>query len=353
MGRAKGQSGLGASFRGFMALLFLIGSGSIATAEEFYTGKQIWLIVGTDPGGTYDNYARAISRHFGRHIPGNPGIIVQNMPGAAGIKATNYVYNVAPRDGTVIAAPFSGIPTAPLTNPGETKYDPTKLAWIGSATKELYVGYVWNGAQPRTMVTAKTNPIIMGGSSVGTYSVDMAILSNEFFGTKFKIITGYTSGHETQMAIERGEVEGVMASAWTNLKQQAAHWLAQNSVSIIVQYGLQRSGQFPDVPTFMEFATTDQQRQAIRFITARLDHGRPYFAPPDVPPDRIETLRRAFDATMNDAAFRSDVAALNIEIDAPMTGEELQKFVAEEAATSPEVVSRIADALARFKDNPH
>ena len=142
-----------------------------------------------------------------------------------------------------------------------------------------------------------------------------------------------------------------MASAWTNLKQQAAHWLAQNKVSVIVQYGLQRDRQFPDVPTFLEFATTEEQRQAIRFITARLDHGRPYFAPPDVPADRVRMLRRAFDATMSDAEFRKDVAALNIEIDTPMTGEDLQKFVVEEASTPPTVVKRISDALSRFKAN--
>ncbi len=322
---------------------------NVARADEFYAGKQIRLIVGTDPGGTYDNYARAISRHMGRHIPGNPGIVVQNMPGAAGIKATNYVYNVAPRDGTVIAAPFSSTPVAPLTNPGETKFDPVKLAWIGSATKELYVGYVWHTAPARSMEAAKSQPVIMGGSAIGTYSIDTAILANEFFGTKFKIITGYNSGHETQMAIERGEVEGVMASAYTNLKQQAAHWLDQKKVEIIVQYGLKRDPRLPNVPAFIEFAANEEQRQAIRFVTARLDHGRPYFAPPETPADRVEILRRAFDATMNDPEFRKDVASVNIEIDSPMTGEELQKFVADEAGTPADVVRRISDAVTRYK----
>ena len=322
---------------------------SAAAAEEFYAGKQIRLIVGTDPGGTYDSFARGISRHMGRHIPGEPSIVVQNMPGAAGARAANYIYTVAPRDGTVMGALFSGIATTPLTNPGETKFDPTKFTWIGSATKELYVGYVWHAAKAHSMEAAKTTTVIMGGSAVGTYSVDMAILANAFFGEKFKIVTGYNSGSETQLALERGEVEGVMASALTNLKQQRGQWVEDKKVDIFVQYGLQRNPKLPDVPSFVEFATSDEQRQAIRFITARLDHGRPYLAPPDLPHDRVELLRRAFDATMRDPAFLKEMADLKTDVDGPMTGEELEKFVADEAATPPSVIKMIADALDRFK----
>lgn len=337
---------------GWLSMSLFAGSmGSVpfpSIAADFYAGKQLRLIVGADAGGAFDLYARALSRHLGKHIPGNPIVIVQNMPGAASIKATNYIYNVAPRDGTVIGGVFPGIPTSPLTAPSDTQYDPNKLLWVGSATKELYVGYVWSTAPAKSMEAIKSTEVLMGGSSVGTYSIDMAILANEFFGTKFKVVTGYKSGAETQLAIERGEVHGVMATAWSMLKQKATDWMAQKKVTVIVQYGTKRDPRFPDVPSYIEFAKSDEQRQAITFMNARLEHGKPYLAPPEVPADRLAILRRAFSLTMKDGDFLKDIEASNIEIDAPMDGADLQKFAAEEAGTPPTVVKKVNEILARY-----
>ena len=323
-------------------------SPSLCAADDFYKGKQIRMIIGTDAGGAYDVYARALSRHMGRHIPGEPTFVLQNMPGAAGLQAANYIYNLAPRDGTVMAGTPNAIPTAPLTNPGQVKFDPNKLSWIGSATKELYIGYLWHTAPIRTFEEARTTEALLGGITVGSFSTDAGILASEFFGMKFKTITGYKSSPEIQLAVERGEVHGVMGTAFSALKLAQARWLSEGKVRIIVQFGLQRHPLYPDTPLYIDFAKTDEQRKAILFYTGNLAHGKPYFAPPELPAERLETLRRAFDATMVDREFLKDLTASGGEIDSPMTGDELARFVAEENRTHPEVIAMVQKVLERF-----
>jgi tripartite-type tricarboxylate transporter receptor subunit TctC len=330
------------------ALLLSISASGAHAAEDFYKGKQIRIIVSTDAVGTYNAYARLFAEHWPRYIPGNPTIIVQNMPGAAGIKAANYIYNAAPKDGTVIAATHADIPTGPLTNPKEAQYDPSKISWIGSATKELYVGYYWHAAAAKTLQDAYTKQPIMGGTSTGSFSIDAAVLANEFFGTKFKIITGYKGSGDTQLALEKGEVEGVMATTYNNVKARS-DWTSGNKINIFVQYGLTRHPLFPDLPLYIDLAKNEADRQAIRFLVSRLDHGKLYFAPPDVPADRLEILRRSFDAVLKDEAFLKDVATAKLEIDGPMTGEELARTASEESATPPAVIQRIEAAITKFK----
>ena len=317
-------------------------------AGDFYKGKQIRLLIGTDAGGAYDMYARALSRHMGKHIPGDPTFILENMPGAAGLQAANYIYNVAPRDGTVIAGAPNAIPTAPLTNPGGVKFDPNQLSWIGSATKELYVGYVWHDAPIRTFEEARNTEVLMGGVTVGSFSADVGIMARNFFGMKFKTVIGYKSSPEIQLAVQRGEVHGVMGTAYSALKIAQADWLAQNKIRIIVQYGLQRHPLYPDVPLYIDFAKNEEQRQAILFYTGNLAHGKPYFAPPGIPAERLAILRQAFDETMKDPEFLQDIASGGGDIDGPMTGQALAKFVAEENSTSPRVIQMVHDVLAKF-----
>ena len=214
------------SCRMIFACLSLAGASSTIRAEDFYKGKQIRMLIGTDAGGAYDVYARALSRHMGRHIAGEPTFVLQNMPGAAGLQAANFIANVAPRDGTVIAGTPNAIPTASLTNPGQVKFDPNKLSWIGSATKELYIGYVWHTAPIKSFEDARTTEALLGGVSVGSFSTDAGILASELFGMKFKTITGYKSSPEIQLAVERGEVHGVMGTAYSALKLAQAKWLS-------------------------------------------------------------------------------------------------------------------------------
>jgi tripartite-type tricarboxylate transporter receptor subunit TctC len=317
-------------------------------AEDFYRGKQIRIIVGIDPGGTFDTYARMLAKHLGRHIPGEPAFIIQNMPGAASVKVSNYMFNGAPKDGTVIAATHPSIPTARLTNPNAAEFDPTKFAWIGSATKELYLGYLWHSAPVASLEEATRKQALLGGVAVGSFSVDMAILANAYFGTKFKIVNGYKSSPEIQLAVEKEEVHGVMGTAWNALKTSRAAWVQEKKIRMMVQYGLSRHPLFPDVPLYMDFAKDNAQRQAITFMLGNLTHGKPYFAPPDTPADRLAILRKGFDATVKDPEFLKDVQTAGIEIDDPMTGQELTKLVAEEAGTPPAIVEGIKSIIEKY-----
>ena len=318
-----------------------------AAAEDFYKDKQIKILVSADPNTNYDSYARTVARHMGQYIPGHPTFIVQNMPGAGGLKVANFIANAAPRDGTVLAATHPVIPIIALTNPKETQFDPTKLSWIGSATRELYVGYLWHTAPAKSMEEARLKETIVGGTAVGSFAIDMAVLANEFFGTKFKILTGYKSSPEHQLAIEKGESHGSMGTVWTNIKRNG-DWVREGKITVFVQYGLKKDPQLPDVPLYIDFAKNDADLQAIRFMIARLEHGKPYFAPPEVPAERLALLRRAFEATVKDPAFVKEIESQQGEINGPMTGEELATLVAQEATTPPSVVKRIEEALARY-----
>jgi tripartite-type tricarboxylate transporter receptor subunit TctC len=318
-------------------------------AEDFYKGKQIQILSSAASGTSYDMYSRTLAKYMAKYVPGNPTFIVQNMPGAGGLKVANFIANNAPRDGTVFAGTHPVIPIGNLTNPAEAQYKATELSWIGSVTRELYLGYFWHTAPAKTFEEAFQKEVIMGGAAPGSFSIDMAILSNEILGTKFKIITGYQSSPQTQLAIERGEVHGVMGTAWSALKRTATEWINQKKVNIVVQYGFKRNPQLPpDVPAFIDFAKTEADRQAIKFMIARLDHGKPYFGPPGIPPERLEILRRAFDKTVRDPEFIKEIEKADSEVDGPMTGEELAALVAEEAATPPAVVKRIEDAISKF-----
>jgi tripartite-type tricarboxylate transporter receptor subunit TctC len=320
-----------------------------AAAADFYDGKQIKLVVSTEPGGAYDVYARLIAQYWGKYIPGHPAFVVQNMPGASGLKTANFIYNQAPRDGTVIAATHSGVPTTPLLSPAEAQFDLRKLSWIGSATKDPFVGFVWHTAPVKTFEAAKTTEVIMGGDGVGSAGVDMAIVSNVFFGTKFKIVTGYTGGPQVKLAMERGEVHGTFANAWTALKLAQPDWLKDGKITIITQHGFTRHAELPDVPLFMDQAKKPEDRQALELLLARQEFAKPYFGPPEVPADRVLLLRRGFDAVLKDPELLAGAAKASLPIDGPMTGEELATLTARLAETPPSVVQRIEKVFTDFK----
>ena len=320
--------------------------GIVSAADNFYAGKVMHMVISSDATGTYDAYARTIAKHMPRFIPGNPTIIVQNMPGAGGVRAASFMNSAAPKDGTYIAGTHADIPTSHLSK-SEAQYDPSTFSWIGSATKELYAGYFWHTAKAKKFEDAFTSSPIMGGTAPGSFTIDAAIISNEFLGTKFKIVTGYKSSQENQLAIEKGEVEGAMGTTWNNIKARDD---GTGKLNVFVQYGLTRNPKIPDIPSFIEFAKNDIARSAVRFLVARLDHGKIYFAPPGIPAERLAILRQAFDATMKDPQFLADIAAQKLEMDSPMSGEALARLVAEEAATPPESIQRIENAINKFKD---
>jgi tripartite-type tricarboxylate transporter receptor subunit TctC len=319
-----------------------------ASAEDevaaFYRGKQLRLVVGTGAGGGYDLFARAVARHIGTHIPGNPSVIVQNQAGAGGLLMANQLYSLGPKDGTVIAAPVNGLPTAPLLEPAGARFDAARLNWIGSTNRETYVAFAWHAAPVQSVADLMHRQLIVGATAAGTTLVDFPLVTNKILGTKFKVVRGYDATPQINLAIERGEVEGIGGIGWQSIKTQVPQWIAARKITVIAQYGFKRDAELADAPTMLELGRTDADRAALTMMFARTEYGRPYFAPPDVPPARIEALRRAFDATMHDADFMADAAQLQLEL-SPMRGEEVQALVGKLAQTPPEIVARVRAAL--------
>jgi tripartite-type tricarboxylate transporter receptor subunit TctC len=331
---------------GLLACVF--GLAAPASAQEdiaaFYRGKQLRLVVGTGPGGGYDLFARAVARHIGSHIPGNPSIIVQNQAAAGGLVMVNQLYSLGPKDGTVIAAPINGIPTAPLLEPAGARFDAAKLNWIGSTNRETYVAYAWHAATVRSLADLMQKDLIVGATAAGTTLVDFPLVANKILGTRFKIVRGYDSTPQINVAIERGELEGIGGIGWQSVKTQVPQWITEKKIRVIAQYGLHRDPELADAPAMLERAKTEADRAALTMMFARTEYGRPYFVPPDVPAARIEALRRAFDATMKDPDFMADAAQLQLEL-SPTTGEEVQALVAKLAVTPADIVARVRAAL--------
>jgi tripartite-type tricarboxylate transporter receptor subunit TctC len=301
------------------------------------------MIVGSAVGGGYDLFARIVARHIGNHIPGHPHIIVQNQPAAGGVVMVNQLYGQGPKDGTAIGVPINGIPTAPLLQAG-TQFDPTKLFWIGSTNREAYVVFVWHTVPVENIADLTSREVVVGATTPGTTMVDFPLLVNDVLGTKFKVVRGYQGTPQINLAIERGEVQGMGGLGWASVKAQTPHWISERKIKVLAQYGFQRAAELADVPTMLEFAKSPADRQAMKMLFGRTEYGRPYFLPPDVPVERVAALRRAFDATMKDPAFISEAAKLQFDVD-PLTGEEVQALVAELTATPREIVVRVRSAL--------
>jgi tripartite-type tricarboxylate transporter receptor subunit TctC len=326
-------------------LAAVAGSGSTA-ADEFYAGKQIRLIVSSAPGGVYDTFCRLIARFLPAHLPGRPTIVVQNMPGAGGLKAANYLFNGAPRDGSVVAGVHNGIPTAPFEEPAQAHFDANELSWIGSISEDPFVGYVWHTAPVRTFADAKTSPVVMGSATVNSMGAKMAIVSNAMFGTKFKLVSGYEDASQVKLALERGEVEGTFANSWGDLKTQQPDWIRDGKVRIIIQHGYRPLPDLADVPLIIDQAWNSADRQALDLLLERQKFARPYLAPPGIPADRLALLRRAFDATVRDSAFVQAAQAAHLAVENPMTGEELAQAIARLASTPAAVTERLAKLFA-------
>src|SRR5262249_37343772 len=309
----------------------------------FYKGKQLRMIVGSAVGGGYDLFARIVARHLVNHIPGNPNIIVQNQPAAGGIVMVNQLYGQGPKDGTVIGVPINGVPTAPLLQAG-TQFDPTKLIWIGSTNREAYVAFVWHTVPVESIAELTRREVVVGATTPGTTMVDFPLLVNGVLGTRFKVVRGYQGTPQINLAIERGEVQGMGGLGWASVKAQTPHWIAEKKIKVLAQYGLKRHSELADVPTMLELAKSDADRQAMTMLFARTEYGRPYFLPPEVPAERVAALRRAFDATMTDPTFIAEAAKLQFDVD-PLTGEQVQALVAQLMATPRDVVARVRGVL--------
>ena len=315
----------------------------MAGAAAFYAGKTIRMVVGIDVGSGYDVNARLLARHLAAHIPGKPIIVVQNQPGAGSATMTSQLYTSGPFDGTVIGAAFAGMPTIPLLAPSGARFDPTKLLWLGNTNRETHVTYVWHTAPVQSLEEVKSKELIMGAQAPGSSQVDFPLIANALLGTKFKVISGYQSTAKINIALESGEVQGTIA-AWTSLKTLSPQWLADKKVNVIAQWALRANAELPGVPNALDLAKTDAEQAALRLVLARLDIGRPFFVPPNVPADRVAALRKAFDDTMKDPAYLDEAKKLKIDVD-PLTGVELASLVEQISKTPPETVARVKAAM--------
>jgi tripartite-type tricarboxylate transporter receptor subunit TctC len=313
------------------------------TAEFYKANDTIRLVVGSEPGGGYDAYARLLAKHLGKHIPGNPNIVVQNMPGAGGIVAANWIYNIAPKDGTAIGQTQRLVPIKQIMGEPGPQFETAKFNWLGSLASEVTTCLAWKASTDvKTLEDLKKKEVIIGGSGPNDTETVPAILNN-VLGTKFKIISGYPSSTAITLAMERGEVQAV-CSSWSSLKTRNAHWFQGDpKVNILVQASTKKHPELPNVPLALDHAKNPEDKALLELNDARLAVGRPFMLPPGVPADRVKALRTAFDKMVKDKEFLADAKKEKRELDV-VSGEEMQELFARLAKTPKPLIQRLVDA---------
>ena len=309
-------------------------------SPDFYKGKTVSLYVGSTSGGVYDVYARLLARHMGRHIPGNPKILPMNMEGAGGLRLANFLYNAAPKDGTVMGTINRGAPFEPLLGEAiAAKFDASKFTWIGSASDEVSTCVVWKRAGIERFDELFAKEITVGGTGGTADTNQFPKAIRGVLGARIKLVSGYPGGADIDLAMERGEVDGRCGWSWSSILSTRKQWLDNGSIRVVVQLALHKHPNLPDVPLIMDYAKTQEQSEMLRLIFVRGALGCPFLAPPGIPANRAEILRRAFDATMQDASFLAEAKRSELEI-APIPGRELQKLVADIYRTPANVVAK-------------
>jgi hypothetical protein len=319
------------------------------SVEAFYRGKTITIIIGTSPGGGYDTYARLLGRHIGRHIPGTPSIVASNLSGAGSNVAAGNVYAVAPKDGTVIGAVFAGAIVEPLLgDASRLKHDPSKLQYLGSANKEVFVCGARLDAPVQAFADALSKEMILGASADTGPTVDFPLMLNAFIGSKFKIVRGYPGTREITLAMEKNEVQGACGLAWSTLSVQYPRLMTEGPFRILLQEDMMGHPVLTaaGVPTSGPLAKTAEDKAALDLFYAQNLFGRPYVLAPEVPKDRVAALRKAFMDAMADPELLAEAKKLNIDI-IPSSGEEVQAVVARLFSTPKETVDRVRKAIGR------
>ena len=310
---------------------------STAQSQDFYKGRQVTLVIGNNAGTAYDASARLVARHLGRHITGDPTIVVQNMPGATGLTAANYISNIAPKDGSVIANAHQSLPLRQVLGDRAVQYDAGQFQWIGSAEVSNQTIAVWHTVPVQSLEDIKSRDVVMGGTTQRADSSIVLALANKYLGTRFKVIHGY-SANQIDLAIERGEVEGRVV-IWGGLKATKPNWLRDNKVKIIAQLGLDRDRELPDVPLLQELAGNDESKRIIELFSAQLALGRPLYAAAGVPKDRASLLRKAFEDMVSSVAFLEDAHRSNYEVQL-VSGADLEGIVRNMMATPAELIAK-------------
>ncbi len=311
---------------------------------DFYRGKQISFIIATGSGGGYDTYGRLLARHYGLFIPGQPTMVVQNMPGAGGIRATNFIYNTAPKDGTAVALVHSGMTTLSLIEPDNAKFDATKLTWIGNMEEETSLCVSWHDSPIKTTGDMFTKEFIIGGTGAGANLEVYPRVMNKILGTRFRVISGYKSGNEVSLAIERGELHGRCSWPLSSIRSTRPEWLPEKKLNFLVQTGMQKDAALPDVPLVMDLVKNDEDRAVMELIFAPRSLLRPVVAPPDLPADRTVGLREAFMKTLADGAFLEDAAKQRLTV-TPKSGEAMQRLILKLHQAPKPVVERANQAM--------
>jgi tripartite-type tricarboxylate transporter receptor subunit TctC len=301
-------------------------------------------VLSAGEGGGYSSYARAFAPFLSAHIPGNPKVVVQNMPGAGGIRAMNYLFTVAPKDGTVIGLVHSSVPFAPLYGLQGASFDPRKMNWIGSMNATTAICVAWHTSGIKGWQDMMSKEYLVGGTGAGSQMETMPAMLNHLFGTKMKVISGYKGGNEVYLAMERGEVAGRCGGLFSSISSTRPDWFPQKKVSVPIQVAVERNPHFPDVPAVGEFARDDQTRNVLKLVLSPLQMDRPILMPPGASPERVEALRRAFHDAMNDPAFIAEAAKQRIELE-EVSGENVARILEEAFAMPPEVIKAAKESM--------
>jgi tripartite-type tricarboxylate transporter receptor subunit TctC len=309
--------------------------------DALYAGKQIRMVIASGAGGGYDAYARALARYMGKYIPGNPNIVAQNMPGAAGITATNWAYSVAPKDGTVILATYNALLAEPLYGNPAARYDPLKLESIGSISGQQNICATWHSSPIKTIEQAKAREVTVAATGATGNSATLPKILNTVLGTKFKVIIGYSTT-ESRLAVERGEVDGVCGLSYSTLKASNPDWVRNNRINILVQTGNRPQPSLASVPLFIDLVADPENKKVMEVLAFAEEMGRPFMMPPGTPKEMVAAVRRAFDATMKDAEFLADAEKMMLEVD-PLTGEEMEQKLKRAYATPKALVQKAAE----------
>ncbi len=331
-----------------VAAAFLLALTRVAAAndvEDFYRGRTLTVLISYSVGGGYDLYARLLAHYLGRHIPGNPNVVPQNMPGAGGLRAANYLFSAAPKDGSMIGTFSRSIPTMPLVTPQDAHFDGRKFSWIGSMSSDTSLCLTGAKSKVKTFHDMLTMPVVMGGQFAAADSDIYAHLYKNIFGAKIKLVSGYPGTNDITLAMERGEVDGICGLSWGTLKVAHPDWMKNKSVNLLVQAALKKDPELPSVPLALDLIDDPQKKQILYITFAPQQIGRPFAAPPGIPADRHAALSKAFDDTMKDPALLAEAAKEKMDI-APMTGVEVGELLDKLYAIPPDVIAKASKAIA-------
>lgn len=323
--------------------LTVAASPALAAEDNFYEGKQVRLLLSAGEGGGYATYGRTLTHHLGNHLPGKPSFIVQSMPGGGGLRATNYLFNQAPKDGTTLGMIHATVILAPLYGSKAALFDSREFNWLGAMNTTTAVCVAWHESPIKTWDDMMTKEFIVGSSGAGSQMETMPLMINRLFNTKMKVISGYKDGTSVFLAMQRGEVHGRCGGIITALRATRPEWLTEKKIVVPVAVSTQRNPEYPDAPSIMELIKDEHTRNTLELVFAPQEFDRPVLAPPGLPPERVALLRQAFAATMNDPALKAEAAKLRIEVD-HVSGETLLTTIQRAFAMPPDVVAAAKEA---------